>query len=61
MIRLRGSAAGGGITTGPVHLAAPRLLVEERYVTPARVAGELGRFDAAVAAADAAMAEVAAH
>src|SRR5689334_14346026 len=61
MIRLGGSAAGGSITVGAVHLAAPRLLIEERYVAPARVAGEVGRFDAAVAAADAAMAEVAAE
>ena len=59
MIRLGGTAAGGGVTVGPVHLAAPRLLIEERHIASAHVPGEVGRFDAAVAAADAAMSEVA--
>ena len=61
MLRLSGTAAGSGIAVGPVRLPAARILIEERRVAPARRSAEISRLDSAVAAADAAMAEVSRH
>src|SRR5256885_5566620 len=58
MLRLSGTAAGSGIAVGPVRMPAARILVEERRVSPERRLAEISRLDAAVAAADVAMADV---
>jgi phosphotransferase system enzyme I (PtsI) len=55
MRRFRGTGTSRGIGIGPARLLPPPFHIEERRVESDRIAGEVERFDAAIATTDAAM------
>lgn len=59
MKHLCGIRASSGIAIGPAWRLRSRVQIEERSLDPAQIAAELARFEAAIVATDAAMAEIA--